>query len=372
MKTIKSQVCICGAGISGVFTAYLLGKKGYDVVLIEKMERFNPNGADIIKPPVINIFKELDLYDEIINLGGIERKMVDMFHEGDLLNRFTYEGDDVFLLFPCEKLTKLIAEKLKSLPNVQLFFGEHIEKVEMDHDGTRVSTGNVTFVAEICVACDGDNSILRQEAGLKLQNIEIDQMILFGELNSTAGVEEVSKVYVNCNGGFTYLYPIGGNKSRIVIGFNGEEYRSSIKDADNSVIVEKIRKYLSNEVNELVGTIDSSTQFVPVQPKLFKCEHYYFRRIIFVGNTVHCVHPLSGNGMNLSVEDAYFAVAQIDLFYTQGMKFEACMSDYENQRKKIANNFVDYSYRLFESTFSREQFIQVLNINKYKTTYEET
>lgn len=371
MKKIKSQICICGAGISGVFTALLLGKRGYDVIVIERLKKFNPNGADIIKPAVIKILKELDLYDEIVELGGIERNMVDMFHDGELLNRFKYEDNDIFLLFPCEKITALVVKKLEDYPNVKMFFDESIETVEMNEDCAILSNESLEVETEICIACDGNNSILRQKAGVQLNYLDIEQTILFGELDSCVGVEDVSKVYVNSNGGFTYLYPIGSNKSRIVIGFNNEQYVSLIENKPSSIITENIQKYVANDSHELISRINDSTHFVKVHPKLFKSDNYFFKRIIFVGNTVHSVHPLSGYGMNLAVEDAYEAAIQIDEFYNGEKEFEDCMLIYQEKRKRTADDFVDYSKRLFESTFDREHFMEVLNINKYKSAYEK-
>jgi protoporphyrinogen/coproporphyrinogen III oxidase len=79
---VKSKIVIIGAGISGLTTAFLLNKFGYDVTVLEKKKEpggsietvfekgflfdKGPNSALETHPLIAQLVEELDLHDQVV------------------------------------------------------------------------------------------------------------------------------------------------------------------------------------------------------------------------------------------------------------------------------------------------------------------
>ncbi len=109
------DVLINGCGIGGAMLAYLLGRQGHRVVVVEQARRERAiNGADLLKPAGIRVVEAAGLLAEVTRRGGRVRHELEVYHDGELLRYFNYSSVDArgyFILMPCESLRRLVLEK---------------------------------------------------------------------------------------------------------------------------------------------------------------------------------------------------------------------------------------------------------------------
>ena len=106
------DVLINGCGIGGAMLAYLLGRQGHRVVVVEQARRERAiNGADLLKPAGIRVVEAAGLLAEVTRRGGRVRHELEVYHDGELLRYFNYSSVDArgyFILMPCESLRRLV------------------------------------------------------------------------------------------------------------------------------------------------------------------------------------------------------------------------------------------------------------------------
>lgn len=145
------DVLINGCGIGGAMLAYLLGRQGHRVVVVEQARRERAiNGADLLKPAGIRVVEAAGLLAEVTRRGGRVRDELEVYHDGELLRYFNYSSVDArgyFILMPCESLRRLVLEKIDGEATVEMLFETRIEAVQRDErhaiDQVRLNDGRV-------------------------------------------------------------------------------------------------------------------------------------------------------------------------------------------------------------------------------------
>ncbi len=156
------DVLINGCGIGGAMLAYLLGRQGHRVVVVEQARRERAiNGADLLKPAGIRVVEAAGLLAEVTRRGGRVRHELEVYHDGELLRYFNYSSVDArgyFILMPCESLRRLVLEKIDGEATVEMLFETRIEAVQRDErhaiDQVRLNDGRV-LRPRVVVGADG-------------------------------------------------------------------------------------------------------------------------------------------------------------------------------------------------------------------------
>ena len=158
----KHKICIIGDGLSGLITAYLLGKLNLKVDLISGKKK--NNNIDVrttaISPSNLNFLKKqnLNIKDhQIYNCNEIN-----LFFEKSK-NNFTkfinYENNkkDIIHIIENEKLKKILNNKIKKNKNIKTVLKD---VVDIDYGKTTILTKKMSYQYDLIVLCVGKNSIL--------------------------------------------------------------------------------------------------------------------------------------------------------------------------------------------------------------------
>ena len=74
-----------------------------------------------------------------------------------------------------------------------------------------------------------------------------------------------------------------------------DEFADLPKEILSEIISDKLGGYLGDiEINSKIQKIPLSLRYV---------EDYFYKRIVFVGDALHSIHPIAGQGLNLSIQD---------------------------------------------------------------------
>ena len=106
--------------------------------------------------------------------------------------------------------------------------------------------------------------------------------------------------------------------------------------------------------------------------------NYYHKNILAFGDMLHRIHPLAGQGFNMTIRDIRILSEIIENKINLGMPMDSSiLVDFENQTKSknfIFSNSIDFIYEAFNfdtkiRTKSFNKILKIIGKNKSLTNY---
>jgi HQNO biosynthesis monooxygenase PqsL len=371
MKKIESKydAFICGGGIAGLLTAYALGKLGRKVLVVEKNTAFNPNGADVLKPSGIEVLEQLGLYDALFEHGALKRDRVLIYHGGNLVAEMDYAQEHerkYFMLIPYRNVLNMILEKIKEVENIHILFNTELTSLTVDKSSDNVIevllNEYLTVKAKVYIAADGIMSKIRSMVSMPATIEKYAQQMYFAQFPMVDSVRLCNRLYVDKNYSLAYFYPVGTHSFRCVIGFSKEEGDRLFQSKDVPQLKNRIAQFVT-ESDDAIAAIDSLDNFATFPLCKMNMDSYYKGNVVFLGNSAHSIHPITGQGMNLAIEDAGMLYPLLENFFNGVIGLPEAFNRYQSKRHPINDGLINYGDRLIKSFDNRELFTQRLNLN---------
>jgi 2-polyprenyl-6-methoxyphenol hydroxylase-like FAD-dependent oxidoreductase len=352
---MDTQVLIVGAGPVGLTLAVDLGLRGVRCTLIEqkeapqflpKMERVNARSMEIFrrmglaeKIRAAGLPRDVPM-DVFIMLSLIEppllhlpypsvaqaEKEIAATHDGSL----PLEPYQLISQYTIEPLLKSVAE---TLPSVTVRYGCELLDFTQDagsvtatvrEHGGKTSQLNALYLA----GCDGGNSIVRRQLGIKLTGNE-DRML---ELRQS--LHYCEDLFERIPMGKGRHYHVADNRATQLIVQDSTKHFTlhSIVDTD----ADMVKKFEQT----IAMPLKFDTLYVgPWKQNLLLADHYGHGRVFMAGDAVKLVIPTGGLGMNSGVGDA------IDLSWKlaatlAGWAGPKLLASYEIERRKVGAHVV--------------------------------
>src|SRR6201993_3458452 len=181
MNTIKTTGCIANGGPAGMMLGFLLARAGVPVIVLEKHKDFLRDfRGDTVHPSTLEMMHELGLLDEFLKLphstvrelslqGGADHLIVGHFEHLPVRCKF-------IALMPQWDFLNFMVDHARRYPGFNPHMLTEATGLIFDDDriaGVRAKTpeGEIEIRADLTVACDGRHSILRERAGLSVENL---------------------------------------------------------------------------------------------------------------------------------------------------------------------------------------------------------
>jgi 2-polyprenyl-6-methoxyphenol hydroxylase-like FAD-dependent oxidoreductase len=351
-----TQVVIVGAGPVGLTLAIDLGRRGVRCILLEqkdapqflpKMERCNAR--------TMEIYRRLGIVEKVRDAGFPRDAPMDVFIVTSLIEppllhlpypsvaqaqaeiaacndgSMPREPYQLISQYTLEPLLKSIAE---AMPNVDVRYGCEFVLFEQHAGGVRARVkrgNNTTEISALFLAgCDGGNSTVRRQLGIKLQ----------GEAN----LMQFRQALYRCDELFERI-PIG----------KGRHYHVADSQATFLIVQDSTRHFTLHSVvdNDAdMAAMFEKTVAMPVnyemlsvgqwRQNLLLADSYGQGRVFLAGDAVHLMIPTGGLGMNSGVGDA------VDLSWKlaatlQGWGGPNLLASYEIESRQIGAHNVDAS-----------------------------
>ena len=354
---MDSQVLIVGAGPVGLTLAIDLGRRGIRCVLLEQKEapQFLPK-MERCNARTMEIYRRLGIAQKIRDAGFPRDCPMDVFIitslvEPPLLHlpypsvaqaqaEIAAHNDGTMPLEPYQLISQYTLEPLlkdiaESIPCVDVRYGCEFISFQQDANSVQAriknTDGSMTDLrADYLVGCDGGNSAVRRQLGIKLQ----------GEAN----LLQLRQALYRCDDLFERI-PIG----------KGRHYHVADGQATFLIVQDSTRHFTLHSVVETdadMATMFEKTVGMPVnyemlyvgqwRQNLLLADSYCENRVFLAGDAVHLVIPTGGLGMNSGVG------AAIDLSWKlaatlQGWGGPGLLASYEIERRQIGARNVDAS-----------------------------
>ncbi len=227
-----------------------------------------------------------------------------------------------------------------------------ISDARSTEDMAEISTKGPTYEASIVLVCDGKNSLLRDLLGIEGITKNYRQSGIICDIWHEADHQGVAVEKFTLQGPFAILPKKGGHESSIVWTLN-EELADSVQNLKANEQIELIRERFGMDL----GSIKLMSQLKRFPLELRYATTYAEGRFYLLGDALHALHPLAGQGLNLSLRDFEFVVNSIAEAKSLGLDVgaNALMADYFKSRyldNQIMIESTDFINALFSNSFS--------------------
>jgi len=353
------NICIIGDGLTSLSLAKNLINKKINVYLYHKNKIENLSSSRTIGISKNNLeFFRKEIY-KIPNKILWEIKKIEIYSkklEKENLLRFENNKVNLFYMVKNNDLYKLLINKIsknkffkKKLIKKNSFYQDLLKKNKYDLI-INCDSNNILSKKFFTKKIDKDYNNLAYTTVLKHKKVE----------NNTA-----TQIFTN-NGPIAFL-PISNTKTSIVCSLDT-----------------KNKKYNDSEVLDLISKNNSKYQIEKTHKlSSFKLSssnlrNYHHKNILAFGDLLHRIHPLAGQGFNMTIRDIKVLSLIIQSKIDLGLQLDSSILDIFEKKTKNKNflfsNSIDFIYEVFnfDKKIRNKSFNKILKIigkNKNLTNY---
>jgi 2-polyprenyl-6-methoxyphenol hydroxylase-like FAD-dependent oxidoreductase len=307
---MKTRCCIVGGGPAGMMLGYLLGRAAIDVVVLEKhADFFRDFRGDTVHPSTLQVMDELGLIEGFLRLPHQRLQKMDGMFGGEAVRIADLSRLHVkypFIAFmPQWDFLNFLRESGKQFASLRVMMST--EAIDLIHDGDRISgvrarttEGVIDIEADLTIACDGRHSLVRERAGLEVEEIGAPMDVLWFR----AGKRETESESL-----FARIDP-----GRMMVTFDRGDYWQC------AYVIAK-GQYDAVKARGLTALLDDIARMAPIlkpgladvkgwdDVKLLTVAINRLKRwtrpgLLCIGDAAHAMSPIGGVGVNLAVQDA--------------------------------------------------------------------
>jgi 2-polyprenyl-6-methoxyphenol hydroxylase-like FAD-dependent oxidoreductase len=350
---MDTQVLIAGAGPTGLTLAIELARRGIDLRIVDKAERFAVGSrGDGLQPRTLEVFEDLGVLDEVFaaGMGAPVMRIYDgesVVWEDRMANPEPPRADVPYpnLWFVPQWRTEEILRSRLSSYGVEVQLGSEVVAVEQDDERAgeavtvRLRSGETLRTAYL-VGADGGHSTVRRQLGIPF-------------LGTTDGDVRMVQADVRLEGldhDYGHGWMLDG---REIFAF------TPLAGAADTFVVNTTVSGLEPTLPALQATVDAASRRTDIRlheltwgtiwrsnVRLAQC--YRAGRVFLAGDAAHVHPPAGGLGLNTGVQDAYnlgWKLATV----LRGAS-DVLLESYQAERLPIASRVLGISTELLDKT----------------------
>ena len=290
------KICIIGDGLAGLTTALALAKLNIDIDLFYRKKnlkyRKDTRTTAISKSNFSFIKKLISEKNDSLFWAS---KNINLYYENnnEYLNFLNYENTKniAMYIFENEKIKKTIFEKLKKKKNVHLI-NKKISRIDNENSSLKIESKKKDY--DLIILCLGSNSSLYDS--FYSRKIIKDYHEVAITCSVQHNIKNLSAQQYFLKNGPLAILPYKKNCFSLVWTLKKKFFLENSK---------KIEELIEHRLKNIFGLknkfIISKMQSFPIRLSLRS--NYHFKNTLILGEGIHSIHPIAGQGFNLVIRD---------------------------------------------------------------------
>ncbi|MDA9637432.1 FAD-dependent monooxygenase [Candidatus Pelagibacter sp.] len=337
------NVCIIGEGLTALSLAKSLINKKINVHYYHKKGNGNFSSSRTIGISKSNFefFKEKIFQISKNNYWKINR--IEIYTDKiDTENLLKFENDnDLFYIIKNDEL-------LKSLKS-NLIKSKFFKKIILKNNINEETLNKKEY--DLIINCDANNFLAKKYFTKKISknyyNLAYTTILKHKKIENSIATQIFTK-----QGPIAFL-PISNTETSVVYSIDIEN-----KKFDNSDVIDLINKnnpkYKINKINKLNSFELSSSNL----------RNYYHKNILAFGDMLHRVHPLAGQGFNMTIRDLKILTKIIEDKIELGMQLDTSILEEFEKKTKDKNFVFSKAIDLIYESFNLDKKVQNKSFSK--------
>ncbi len=317
--TVRRKVVVVGGGPTGLTLAIDLALHGVASVVIEADETVcSGSRAGAFTRRTLEIFERLGIVQPVLDTGHAWYTGWTFFRDREIARlAVPHDADQKYPPAVSQlqnRIEQIMVERAASLtggdgrPLVEIRWQSRVASVATDANGVRLGietpAGNYAINADWAVACDGGNSLLRRELGLRMDGERhAGRYVIIDIRADTSSLQPGRHCWFNPPsnpGGTMLMYKKPDGMLRF-------DYQLGPDDDEAEAMTEKA---VFARVQRQLDMLGIQGNWSPVWMSLYRASamtlpSYRHERVLFAGDAAHLVPIFGVRGMNSAVEDAH-------------------------------------------------------------------
>ena len=316
-----TQIVIIGSGPTGATLALLLVKQGIKVKLIEASRNFERlfRGEGLM-PSGLDALKQMDLLKLLTDIPHQTIDAWDFLLSGKSLFWVNEPIENNGELCTTVSQPHLLTEIIQQASNYDWFEfiqGEAVRDISIDSgrvEGVVLASG-AQITADLVIAADGRNSVIRNKAGINLTKLHNSIDILWFKLDSGKLAKTKNTFYSIIKDGDAFgLFRGSQGKFHLGWGLHADD-NYDWKEVDwVKKLIDTSPDWLSEHIQAYK---DSLTKPMLLSVVVGRCDRWWIPGLLLLGDAVHPMSPIRAQGINMAFRDAIVAANHLVPLLTQ-------------------------------------------------------
>lgn len=328
---LNAEIVIVGGGLSGLVTAKYLSKLGISYLLLDKYEITKLADNDLrttaVNYMVAQNLQYLGIWDSIEESASPIKNILikNNINESEL-----YFAHDVLEISPMGYIlpNSLLKNSLiDSLDKTQLLDKQEVTDIKTTTNDITITTDkNLTIKAKLVIISDGKFSKLKDFFNIESVGYDYQQTSHIFNTHHVKPHNNLALEQFLSKGPVAFLPLKDQHQSSIVY--------TKTTDFDVSDI-NKIEQELNIIGSDTYGEVKIISEIKSFPLSIHHCHNYYRNRLVFIGDSLHTMHPIAGQGFNLTMRDIEQITHLVFKYKNLGMDIgsKILLKSFEKSRK---------------------------------------
>ena len=325
MKEIKTDIVIVGGGLTGLLTAFALSSLELRILLIDAGVIFSDiNKKDFRTTAIAEgsklFFEELGIWKNIYKHSE-KIKTIKVF-DRDISRKIDFNNpENVGNLGYVVKNTKIKNELIKSFKlkkNLRVLQKTSLEKIETNENNTLVFSGNKKIIAKLLISADGKNSFVREIVGTPTFKKKYNHSAFVTNFSHKKNHNNIAHE-IFLKSGPLALLPMKSLNNKTyntsLIWSNPKNFSNHLLKTNPTLRKKILEEKIYNYTGEIINFFDTKVFDLSAHINT----KFYDKRLVYVGDSAHSLHPIAGQGWNLGVRDVKNLLRIISKAKTNGL-----------------------------------------------------
>ena len=304
---LKVDLVISGAGVVGMTLAFSLAEHGLKIAVVDPLDvekslndEFDGRSYAISYAPYM-MLKTVGLWDKI----GKEAQPINEIHVTDGESPVFLHFDQKELgdgplgqMVEVRHIRASLYGAIRNHKNIHLFTSDRIMDSETlpGHVNVKLESGK-KIEAVLLVGAEGRGSTLRQQKDIHIRLWDYKQTGIVTTVEHELDHQGIAHEKFYPSGPFAIL-PLRGNRSSIVCCEPPERAKTIMAIPERSFNAELAKKF-----GTFLGEVKSLGKRWSYPLTMQLADEYTAERFCLIGDAVHGIHPIAGQGFNLGLRD---------------------------------------------------------------------